>query len=124
MAVLHSVLDVALGDTPTRVTGVRKVGLYGAEPFRKSAEVGGLGAKDLAPMLVQNLSHISRSSDSGVDVRVEHRSKRVGGAWEKFVEASGKLLLPVAENSSRTMLFLTVEVFHLVKRLLEASSTA
>ena len=85
------------------------------QPFREFAEVGGFGAKDLPPVFVKNFGHVSRRGDSGVRVRVEHRSKGRRGPREKFAEASGKLLLSVVVNSSRAALFLAVEVLHLLE---------
>ena len=85
------------------------------KPFREFAEIGGFGAEDLPPVLVQNFGHVSRSSDSGVRVRVKHRSKGRRGPREEFAEASGKLLFPVVVNSGRAALFLAVEVLHLLE---------
>ena len=117
MAVLHSVLDMVLGDTPTRVTGGRKVSLNGAEPFRKSAEVGGFGAKNLAPVLVQKSGHFGRVGDSFVGVRVEHSGQRVSGSRKERAHFLGDLLLPVVVNIFGAALFFFSELFNLLERV-------
>ena len=80
MAVFDGVFDVTLGNNPSRVARRRKVGLDGTEPFRKSAEVSGFGAQDVALVLVKQSSHFSRVSDRVVGVRVEHGREGVSGS--------------------------------------------
>ena len=115
MAVFFCVFDVIFGDVPSGVADRRNVGLYGAEPFRQSAEVSGFGAQDFAPVLVQESGHFSRVSDCFVGVGVKHSSKGVGSSRKERAHFLGDLLFPVIVDAFGTVLFFSSKFFNLLE---------